>query len=68
MTSEYHRQQLLSIANYEILLQCLIPGLQKNLSWNVLKQYSLHSLCGRGAMKSLSMAPLRYIMDQKSLK
>ncbi|PQE12390.1 cytochrome P450 protein [Rutstroemia sp. NJR-2017a BVV2] len=53
MTSEYHRQQLLSSANLEILLQRLIPGLQKNLSWEVLKQ---HSACERKSQDSVTLS------------
>ncbi|PQE22380.1 cytochrome P450 protein [Rutstroemia sp. NJR-2017a WRK4] len=53
MTSEYHRQQLLSTANHEILLQRLIPGLQENLSWDVLKQ---HSASERKSQDSITLS------------
>jgi hypothetical protein len=53
MTSEYHRQQLLSTANFEILLQRLIPGLKKNLSWETLKQ---HSACERKSKDSITLS------------
>ncbi|KAI9640837.1 hypothetical protein NHQ30_010678 [Ciborinia camelliae] len=53
MTSEYHRQQLLSGANLENLVQQIIPGLQKNLSWDTLKQ---HPACVRKSGDSVTLS------------
>ncbi|KAF7879662.1 uncharacterized protein EAF02_007832 [Botrytis sinoallii] len=39
MTSEYHRQQLLTAVNSENLVQQIIPGLEKSLSWNILRKH-----------------------------
>ncbi|KAJ8068357.1 hypothetical protein OCU04_003919 [Sclerotinia nivalis] len=53
MTSEYHRQQLLSAANSEKIVQRIIPGLERNLSWNTLKQ---HPACVRKSANSITLS------------
>ncbi|KAF7944355.1 hypothetical protein EAE96_010753 [Botrytis aclada] len=53
MASEYHRQQLLTVANAEKLTQRIIPGLEKNLSWNILRQ---HPACIRTCGDSITLS------------
>lgn len=53
MTSEYHRQQLQSAANFENLIQQIIPGVQENLSWDTLKQ---HPSCVRKSGDSVTLS------------
>ncbi|KAF7926274.1 uncharacterized protein EAE98_006569 [Botrytis deweyae] len=53
MTSEYHRQQLLTAVNSENLVQQIIPGLEKSLSWNILRK---HPACIRTSGDSITLS------------
>ncbi|TGO63215.1 hypothetical protein BCON_0014g00040 [Botryotinia convoluta] len=53
MTFEYHRQQLLTAANAENLVQRMIPGPEKNLSWNILRK---HPACIRTSRDSITLS------------
>ncbi|KAF5871215.1 putative nadph-dependent 1-acyldihydroxyacetone phosphate reductase protein [Botrytis fragariae] len=53
MTSEYHRQQLLTAVNAENLVQRIIPGLEKSLSWNILRK---HPACIRTSGESITLS------------
>ncbi|KAM0161258.1 hypothetical protein ACHAPG_002461 [Botrytis cinerea] len=53
MTSEYHRQQLLTAANAENLVQRIVPSLEKSLSWNILRQ---HPACVRTSGDSITLS------------
>lgn len=53
MTSEFHRQQLTSAANADKIDKRIIPSLEKNLSWNNLKQ---HQACIRTSGESITLS------------
>ncbi|KAF7889119.1 hypothetical protein EAF00_009419 [Botryotinia globosa] len=53
MTSEYHRQQLLTAANAENLIQRIVPRLEKSLSWNILRK---HPACMRTSGDSITLS------------
>ncbi|TGO32885.1 hypothetical protein BHYA_0281g00080 [Botrytis hyacinthi] len=53
MTSEYHRQQLLTAVIAENLVQRIIPGLDKSLPWNIL---SKHPACIHTSGDSITLS------------
>lgn len=53
MSTEYHRRQLLTTENSEIIAQRVISGLQTSLSWNELKQ---NPACSRKSEESITLS------------